>query len=164
MELNYKENNIFIDDIFSGDILMRILVVEDEPLILKSIELLLKKYNYEVETANLGSIAVKKIKENKPDLLLLDMYLPDMTGLKIMEKIQGIQPLTVIVMTAHSSEEIAIESLRLGAKDYILKPIKGDELIQRLKRAFREIHLKKEEERLIKEKEILLEQLKKFRK
>ncbi len=140
---------------------MKILIVEDEPLILKAIELLLKKHNYEVITASLGSIAVKKIAEEKPDLILLDMYLPDMTGLKIMEKIQAIQPLTVIVMTAHSSEEIAIESLRLGAKDYILKPIKGDELLKRLERAFREIYLKKEEERLVKEKEMLLEQLKK---
>lgn len=140
---------------------MKILIVEDEPLILKAIELLLKKHNYEVITASLGSIAVKKIAEEKPDLILLDMYLPDMTGLKIMEKIQTIQPLTVIVMTAHSSEEIAIESLRLGAKDYILKPIKGDELLKRLERAFREIYLKKEEERLVKEKEMLLEQLKK---
>jgi len=141
---------------------MKILVIEDDLPTLKSIELRLKKKDYEVVTASLGSEGIKKVVTENPDLLLLDMYLPDTTGLDIMKELQkqSLNPV-VIVMTGNSTEEIAIQSLRLGAKDYILKPFKINELIRRLNRIFREINLKKEEERIGREKELLLEQLKK---
>lgn len=141
---------------------MKILVIEDDLPTLKSIEMHLKKKNYEVITSSLGYDGLEKFIKEKPDLLLVDMYLPDTTGLEVMENLQkkSLNPV-VIVMTGNSTEEIAIKALRLGAKDYILKPFKSSELISRVNRIFREINLKKDEERINKEKELLLEQLKK---
>jgi len=140
---------------------MKILVVEDDITLMKVMELTLKRSNYNVIHARFGEEALKKIKKEKPDLILLDMVLPDTNGIVIMEHLQK-KPdhPPVIVMTAHSSEETIIQALRLGAKDFIIKPFKNDDFLARVKRVIREINFKKEEERIIKEKEILLEELK----
>ncbi len=140
---------------------MKILVVEDDITLMKVMELTLKRSNYKVIQARFGEEALKKIKKDKPDLILLDMVLPDTNGILIMEQLQK-KPKRppVIVMTAHSSEETIIQALRLGAKDFIIKPFKNDDFLERVNRVVREINFKKEEERIIKEKEILLEELK----
>jgi signal transduction histidine kinase len=140
---------------------MKILVIEDDITLLKVMELTLKKSNYNVIKARFGEEAFKKIDREKPDLILLDMFLPDTNGIVIMEKLQK-KPdhPPVIVMTAHSTEETIIQALRLGAKDFIIKPFKRDDFLERIKRVLREANFKKEEERIIKEREVLLEELK----
>ncbi|HPZ08983.1 MAG TPA: hybrid sensor histidine kinase/response regulator, partial [Candidatus Eremiobacteraeota bacterium] len=120
-----------------------------------------KKNNYHVITARFGEEAFKKIDKECPDLILLDMILPDITGLMIMERLKNLPaPPPVIVMTAHSSEESILQALRHGVKDFIVKPFRNEDFLERVKRVVREINFKKEEERILKEKEILLEQLK----
>ncbi len=140
---------------------MKILVVEDDITLMKVMELNLKRNKYKVIQARFGEEALKKIKKDKPDLILLDMVLPDTNGILIMEHLQKkpVHP-PIIVMTAHSSEETIIQALRLGAKDFIIKPFQNDDFLERVNRVVREINFKKEEERIIKEKEILLEELK----
>ncbi|TYO97135.1 two component Fis family sigma54 specific transcriptional regulator [Geothermobacter ehrlichii] len=123
----------------------RILVVDDEQLIRWSLEQNLTKQGYDVITAASGEDALRFVQQEAPDLILLDIQLPGMNGLEVLEKIKEIdEEIIVIMVTALGVLETAVKAMRLGAHDYINKPFNLDELAIVIKKAFETGDLKRE--------------------
>lgn len=102
----------------------RILLVDDEPGALNFLSTELAKRGYEVETAASGEEAIEKIKQTHPLLMLLDIRMPGMGGIETLRQAKALDPnLGVIMVTAVNEEDIAQEAVKLGAHDYITKPI-----------------------------------------
>lgn len=105
----------------------RVLVIDDEQLILDSFRLGFAKPDYELVTARTGAEGVARFAASDPDVVLLDVRLPDMSGLDAFGQLHKLNPKTpVIFMTGHGSAATAIEAMRLGAYDYVLKPFDVD--------------------------------------
>lgn len=102
---------------------MKILIAEDDSLILKTMELSLKKEGYEIICCLDGMDAMEKIQSQCPDLIIVDIMLPYFSGLEITGKVkQNGNPTPVIVISAMGQQAVADEAMRLGADDYISKP------------------------------------------
>jgi len=123
----------------------KILVVDDEQLIRWSLEQNLKKQGYEVVTAASGEDALRMVKEEEPNLMLLDIQLPGMNGMEVLEKVKEInEEIIVIMVTALGILETAVKAMRLGAFDYINKPFNLEELAIIIKKALETGELKRE--------------------
>ena len=123
----------------------RILIVEDEKLVRWSLKERLRKEEYEVFEADTGGGGLGILKEEIIDLILLDYRLPDMTGLDVLRKTMADYPETpVILMTAYSSVDSAVEAIKLGAYDYINKPFNHDEMVVTIGRALESSRLRRE--------------------
>jgi len=118
----------------------RILVVDDEPDILELVRFNLTQESFEVDTASTGSEALTKIESFSPDLVVLDLMLPDLSGTEVCRKIRG-QPQTahlpVIMLTARSEEVDRVVGFEIGADDYLTKPFSPRELVLRVKAVLR---------------------------
>ena len=115
---------------------MKILVAEDEMIMLKTIELRLKKDGHEIITCSDGREAILKIDETNPDLIITDIMMPFASGLEIIEAVKrkdGKQA-KVIVLSAMGQENVVLEAFQLGADDFITKPFSPNELSMRVKR------------------------------
>ncbi len=127
----------------------KILVVDDEHLIRWSLEQNLKKQGYEVVTAASGEDALRIAREEQPDLVLLDIQLPGISGIEVLEKLKDYdEELVVIMVTAQGGLEIAVNAMRLGAHDYVSKPFNLDELAIIIRKALETSDLKREVARL----------------
>jgi two-component system, OmpR family, response regulator VicR len=115
---------------------MKILVCEDDFMMIKAIEHKLKSEGYEVEVAVDGNQAVDKINQFNYDLIMTDLLMPFVGGLEIINKIRNEMHLKVpiIVLSALGNEDTIIEAFKLGADDYITKPFSPNELSIRVKR------------------------------
>jgi DNA-binding NtrC family response regulator len=123
----------------------QILVVDDEHLIRWSLEQNLKKQGYEVVTAGTGEDALRLVREEQPGLVLLDVQLPGMNGLEVLEKIKEFdEEIVVIMITAQGALETAVTAMRLGAYDYINKPFNLDELAIIIRKALETSDLRRE--------------------
>ncbi len=123
----------------------RILVVDDEHLIRWSLEQSLKRQGYEVATAASGEDALRALRDDPPDLMLLDVQLPGINGLDVLEKGKEIaEDVIVIMVTALGVLETAVKSMRMGAYDYINKPFNLDELAIVIKKALDTGELRRE--------------------
>ena len=123
----------------------KILVVDDEHLIRWSLEQSLKKQGYEVFSAGSGEDALRLVREESPDLVLLDIQLPGINGLEVLEKIKEYDEETIVIMvTALGVLETAVKAMRMGAHDYINKPFNLDELAIVIKKALETGELKRE--------------------
>lgn len=123
----------------------KILVVDDEHLIRWSLEQNLKKQGYEVSTAGSGEDALRLLQEESPDLILLDIQLPGINGMEVLEKVKELEEDVIVVMvTALGVLETAVKAMRLGAYDYINKPFNLDELAIVIKKALETRELKRE--------------------
>lgn len=112
-----------------------ILVVEDEPDISALVAFHLAREGYRVRTTDDGGEARKIIEREQPDLVILDLMLPGMSGLELLKVLRGqarLEHLPVILLTARRAEEDRIEGLRLGADDYVPKPFSPEELVLRV--------------------------------
>lgn len=127
---------------------MHILLVEDDKSILDGLKFCLTKENFDIVSAINASDALKKIEEEQIDLLLLDINLPDMDGIKLYEKIKELKDTPTIFLTANSLETTVVQALDMGADDYIIKPFKMRELISRIHSVLR--RAKKENNSIIK--------------
>jgi DNA-binding response OmpR family regulator len=120
--------------------ILKILVIEDEDLMLKALEFRLKKDGYQVFTAKDGSAALDLLKEHRFDLVLTDIMLPFVSGLEIVSKVKsdtGLKDTPVIVLSAVGLEKIVLEAFELGADDFITKPFNLNELTIRVKKHIR---------------------------
>jgi len=127
----------------------KILVVDDEHLIRWSLEQNLKKQGYEIIMAGTGEDALQMAREQQPDLVLLDIQLPGISGIEVLEKIKDYdEDIIVIMLTAHGGLETAVNAMRLGAYDYVSKPFNLDELSIIIKKALENSDLKQEVVRL----------------
>jgi len=123
----------------------KILVVDDEHLIRWSLEQNLKKQGYEVMTAGSGEDALRLLREDTPDLMLLDIQLPGINGMEVLEKVKEMdEEIIVIMVTALGVLETAVKAMRIGAYDYINKPFNLDELAIVIRKALETGELKKE--------------------
>jgi len=105
-----------------------VLIVDDEIGARESLKMILKN-DYEVFLANNAEEAFSQIKEHSPDVILLDIILPDLDGLKVLERIKQNDPdMVVIMITATKTVETAVEAMKLGAYDYVNKPFDIDEM------------------------------------
>ncbi|MGC4039144.1 MAG: response regulator transcription factor [Chitinophagaceae bacterium] len=115
---------------------MRILVAEDEPIMLKTIELRLKKDGHEVIITDNGREAMELIDRQSPDLIITDIMMPYSSGLEIVGKVKhpAHRKVPIIVLSAMGQENVVLEAFNLGADDYITKPFSPNELSMRVKR------------------------------
>jgi len=131
---------------------MNILVVDDEKLIRWSLKERLTREGYAVTEAEDGRSAAAALDREAPDLVLLDMRLPDTDGLSILRGVQERYPeLPVIVITAYSTVDTAVEAMKLGAYDYVAKPFNMDELAITVKRALEASGLRREVQEHVRE-------------
>ena len=118
----------------------RILVVDDDPWILKMVTTVLGKRGHEVQVGKNGREGLDKAKETRPDLIITDIMMPEMDGWDFVRNIRatpGISMVPVIFLTALSDDDDRIQGFRLGADDYLAKPFRFDELELRVEKAFR---------------------------
>ena len=128
---------------------IQILVVDDDPYFLRGISRMLRSAGYEVIEAVTGKDCLLKAQENELDLAFLDVMLPDTNGLSLMPELQKIRPnMSIVVMTAHGDMEIVIQALRLGAVDFLKKPIQLLELEAVLEKTLRFSTMRQESRRL----------------
>ena len=123
----------------------RILVVDDEHLIRWSLEQNLRKQGYDILTAGTGEDALKIVREDQPELVLLDIQLPGISGLEVLEKIKEFDDeIIVIMVTAQGGLETAVNAMRMGAYDYINKPFNLDEMSLVIRKALENSDLRRE--------------------
>ena len=115
----------------------KILVVDDEKLIVKGIRFSLEQDGYEVDCAYDGEEALQKAKENEYDMVLLDLMLPKLSGLEVCQQIRGFSQVPIIMLTAKSEDMDKIMGLEYGADDYITKPFNILEVKARIKAILR---------------------------
>ena len=115
----------------------RILVVDDEERMVRFIRLNLEHDGFQVFEAFNGKQAIDKIRSNLPDLVLLDVMMPDIDGFEVLEMIRESSTVPVIMLTAKGEEEDRVHGLELGADDYITKPFSPRELVSRVRAVLR---------------------------
>ena len=115
----------------------KILVVEDEESVLDPLELLLTKEGFSIITARDGKEALEKFVQTSPDLILLDLMLPEISGTEVCRQIRIKSSVPIIMLTAKDTEVDKVVGLELGADDYIVKPYSKAELVARIKAVLR---------------------------
>ncbi len=114
-----------------------VLVADDEPRITKLVTLTLVEAGFRVVTAESGEEALRKAEEFRPEVVLLDIVMPDLDGIEVMQQLRERRPVAVILLTAKGSTSDKAKGLDLGADDYIAKPFHTDELVARVRAVVR---------------------------
>jgi DNA-binding response OmpR family regulator len=115
----------------------RILVVDDEERMVRFIRLNLEHDGFQVSEAFNGKEAIRKIRDVTPDLILLDVMMPDLDGFEVLETVREVSTVPVIMLTAKGEEDDRVRGLELGADDYVTKPFSPRELVSRVKAVLR---------------------------
>jgi two-component system, OmpR family, KDP operon response regulator KdpE len=114
-----------------------VLVADDEPRITKLVAVTLADEGFRVVTASGGEEALRKAEEVRPDIVLLDVVMPDLDGIEVMRQLREWRPVPVILLTAKGSNTDKTKGLDLGADDYVVKPFHPDELAARVRSVLR---------------------------
>lgn len=115
----------------------RVLVVDDEPQIVRALVINLKARKYEVDAAPDGATALRLAAARHPDVIVLDLGLPDMDGVEVIKGLRGWTRVPILVLSARQTSDEKVEALDAGADDYVTKPFGMDELLARLRAAVR---------------------------
>ena len=126
-----------------------ILIVDDEPRMIKFIRLNLDLEGYRVSEASNGLEALDKVRQELPDLVLLDVMMPEMDGFEALERIREVSNVPVIMLTVKAEEEDKVRGLELGADDYVTKPFSPRELSSRIKAVLRRTEMPSPAEKTI---------------
>ena len=118
-------------------VLTRVLVVDDEPSILRALRINLSARNYQVSTASDGASGLAAMARDRPDVMILDLGLPDMDGTEVIRGVRGWAKTPIIVLSVWGHESQKVAALDAGADDYVTKPFGMDELLARLRAAIR---------------------------
>jgi DNA-binding NtrC family response regulator len=117
---------------------VRVLLVDDEEQFVETLALRLEARDYAVATAFNGDQALNQVKAKDVDVVILDVLMPGLTGSDTLREMKKLRPLTeVIMLTGHATVETAIEGMKLGAFDYLMKPTEIEELVEKINRAYR---------------------------
>src|SRR4051812_27826473 len=115
----------------------RILVVDDEPSILRALRTLLSRHGFQVETAETGREVLESHAYRRSDLILLDLGLPDIDGFEVIRGVREQSDAPIIILSVRGAEHDKVAALNLGADDYLTKPFGVDELLARIQVALR---------------------------
>ena len=115
----------------------RILIVDDEERMVRFIRMNLEHDGFQVSEAFNGKQAIQKLRDVTPDLILLDIMMPDLDGFEVLETVREISTVPVIMLTAKGEEDDRVRRLELGAADYITKPFSPREMVSRVKAVLR---------------------------
>jgi two-component system, OmpR family, KDP operon response regulator KdpE len=115
----------------------RVLVVDDEPSIVRALRINLTARKYEVSTASDGASGLAAVARDRPDVMILDLGLPDMDGTEVIRGVRGWSSTPIIVLSVWGQESQKVAALDAGADDYVTKPFGMDELLARLRAAVR---------------------------
>ena len=128
-----------------------ILIIDDSREIVSFLsKKVLPGAGYKVKVSMTGQSGLKSLEEERPDLVLLDIELPDANGLDILKKLtQDEREIPVIMITAYGSESAAVEAFRIGARDYLIKPFSAEEVLRTIDHSLTEIRLRREKEALL---------------
>lgn len=138
---NQRSNTITRDDMPSLTP-KKILIVEDEPEIAKLVKLYMEKAGFHANIADSGTEALKMVKSERPDLMILDLMLPEIDGIEVCKRIRTSPDtalLPIVMLTAKAEESDTIIGLELGADDYVTKPFSPKALVARVKALFRRL-------------------------
>ena len=116
---------------------MKVLVVDDEPQIRRALRTSLRAHGFHVETSMTGEDAVVRVAESPPDVVFLDLGLPDLDGVEVLRRIRAFSDVPVIVVSVRERQADKVAALDAGADDYVTKPFGMDELLARLRAARR---------------------------
>jgi DNA-binding response OmpR family regulator len=119
----------------------RVLVIDDDPLLLQLMMESLKHDNYEVDLAPNGIEGMRLLKEKKHHLIILDIMLPDMDGWEVCHRIRQVSMIPIIMLTALGSRSDIVRGLQAGADDYLVKPFHKDELLARVSAVLRRVNM-----------------------
>lgn len=112
---------------------MKILVADDDVQILRALRITLSAYGYEVVTAADGAAAVRKAVETHPDLIVLDLGMPRLSGMEVIEAVRGWSHAPILVISGRTDSSDKVRALDLGADDYVTKPFSTEELMARIR-------------------------------
>ena len=115
----------------------RILVVDDEPQLLRSLRTTLAAHGYDVQTATTGEEALDLLATRLPDLVVLDLVLPGLSGLAVCQELRARAPVPILILSARGDERDKVAALDAGADDYLTKPFGVNELLARIRAALR---------------------------
>ena len=122
----------------------RILLVDDEASIQRAVAPLLRSRGYEVDVAGTGEEALKLVADRTPDLMVLDLGLPDLEGTEVCRRVRASSRLPIVVLSARGAEADKVNALDLGADDYVTKPFGPEELLARIRVALRRVQSEQE--------------------
>jgi DNA-binding response OmpR family regulator len=131
--------------VITDDVRQKILIVDDEPDIVELLAFNLKAEGYEIVTAASGLEALNQARATLPDLIVLDLMLPELDGLavsEILHRLPSTAPIPIIMLTAWKSELSRVIGLATGAEDYVTKPFSPRDLVQRVNRTLRSHEVK----------------------
>jgi two-component system, OmpR family, KDP operon response regulator KdpE len=117
----------------------RVLIVDDEPNIVSTLAPLLRTRGYEVSTAMSGRAALQIVEREKPDLIILDLGLPDIDGVDVCRMVREMLNVPIVVLSARGAEADKVRALDVGADDYVTKPFGTEELLARIRAALRRL-------------------------
>ena len=115
----------------------RVLIVDDDPALARALAINLRARAYDVHTANTGAAALKVAASHPPDVVVLDLGLPDMDGSQVIAGLRGWTQAPILILSARDAQTAKVAALDAGADDYIVKPFGMDELLARLRAALR---------------------------
>ena len=118
----------------------RILIVDDEPQIRRALRTSLQAHGYEVETAGTGGEGLERAVDTAPDLVFLDLGLPDLDGTEVIRRLRAFSEVPVIVLSVRDQQADKVAALDVGADDYVTKPFGMEELLARLRATLRRVH------------------------
>ena len=119
---------------------MKVLIVDDERSIRETLREILEEEGYQVFTEEVGSRVLERIREIEPDLIILDLFLPGISGMEVLEKMneEGLtEKIPVVIVSGHGTVETAVKAMKLKAFDFIEKPIKYDKFMGAVERALK---------------------------
>jgi two-component system KDP operon response regulator KdpE len=117
----------------------RILLVDDEVPIQRAVVPLLRSRGYDVDVVGTGAAALEAVASHPPDLIVLDLGLPDLEGTDVCRRIRAVSSIPIVVLSARGAENDKVAALDLGADDYVTKPFGSDELLARIRVALRRV-------------------------
>lgn len=136
----------------------KILIVDDEPKVIDILKPFLEGEKYHVVTAGTGTEALRVVEETKPDLILLDWMLPEMSGLDVCREIRKTSTVAIIMLTARTDETDRVIGLELGADDYVVKPFNLREVLARIRSVLRRISPQSTEPELLERGDLVIDE------
>ncbi|RPI48627.1 MAG: sigma-54-dependent Fis family transcriptional regulator, partial [Chloroflexi bacterium] len=127
----------------------RILVIDDEQGLREGCRRVLSRYRFQVDLAATGHEGLALFRQNRPDLVLLDVMMPDVSGIELMDTLKGDDPdIVCIIITGYATVELAVEAMKLGAYDFIAKPFSDDNLLLAVEKGLEKRRLEQESRRM----------------